>query len=486
MIHSSRQVKSPTSSSANNGGNKNNEREDTMMMYYMIAGNYLRPVGFINGTIVDQYDEVTPYSLRRSCGEIDVVLFCANNTAMMYDYTYVMEKGIASRNTTSLTVVAKNNSLINVFGEMFGGYTFQAPTRMVLNGSLNIAYWTSSGLAEEPAACNALVEVNDGVLNLIICDHKQIVLIYDTACNFCINIIQDEGEQMAQDGTDRTNKVGKLLSKIQKLTGKADQQHHTNVSSSTPGKIGKQHPMSTSDEKLNSSQTSQMERRSSPKVERSMSAQIISSLIKDKSRRTKSKVKIARKSKSSLMKRKVKKDKSKLKLSKSKFNIPKVRSKTRADIRRDETESKDRSLQDRRSVSNGSIKSDASLTEPNQPKDIGLNQLNRTRIKAELSQLVNDIRRSASKTKSREKNNQDDRLPKDVINMKEKLAKIIEGLHELLESIPSDKRKCLQQDLNDLHKYSGNLTPERFHDCKDQIATLSQKIATELNNYGGK
>lgn len=175
---------------------------------------------YYSGNIAIEEQNIVPYPLRRSGGEIQLVIYEPSNIMMMHDYNFVMERNIAPRNTSNITVIVREEATVTVYGEMFGGYTFQAPTMIEMNGVLNIAYWTSDGLAEEPLNCNTLIEVTVGQTSLYVCDHKQIVIMYNPETKYMINLLQEKGEQTSKDqgiesgGIGKSAEAAKILNRV--------------------------------------------------------------------------------------------------------------------------------------------------------------------------------------------------------------------------------------------------------------------------------
>lgn len=109
---------------------------------------------------------------------------------MSHDYNHVTEKGVAPVSSNHLSINILNDAKMAVFGELSGGYIFEAPTAIASTGHLYIAYWSRGELlAEEPLKCGAVVDIISGVAKLYVCDLKHFVIVYDNETKFTIGLL---------------------------------------------------------------------------------------------------------------------------------------------------------------------------------------------------------------------------------------------------------------------------------------------------------
>ncbi len=156
--------------------------------------------------MTQQLDEEKPYPLRRSSGRIQVVPYDPANESMAHDFDYVTEAGVAPANSSLLAINLVGEAKLAIFGELGGGYLFEAPSSVEFTGSLHIAFWTEDGLAEAALGVGAVIEVVTGTAKLFVCDLKHFVLMYDGASKYTVGLLTGEGVQASQ-AADVLNRI---------------------------------------------------------------------------------------------------------------------------------------------------------------------------------------------------------------------------------------------------------------------------------------
>lgn len=158
----------------------------------MIGNTIIRTMALFTGTVQDDLSAFRPYICRRSRGVIKWTPYDSQKEDMKADYDYIIEQGVACKQSRSIAIVAKEEAQVFVFGEVNGGFMFKADGILELVGRLYIGEMVDPalGLREQLIESNsAMIEINQGVAVLIICDMGDIVLLKDKESKWNMRLV---------------------------------------------------------------------------------------------------------------------------------------------------------------------------------------------------------------------------------------------------------------------------------------------------------
>nr|XP_027204555.1 serine/threonine-protein kinase PRP4 homolog [Dermatophagoides pteronyssinus] len=183
------------------------------ILYYMIGATIVRPMGIFSGQINRKYSEINQYVLRRSNGQLAWLPYQSSNPALKADYLYITEHATARSRLFNLLVIPENgpkNPEVFVYGEMFAGFSFEAPGSLELKGHIFMTH-----MYPEPNVCavedqlesDIIIEITAGTIIVFICDDKDIVILPGDDCKMRFSA---ENEQVL----DQFQKTQKPFSRV--------------------------------------------------------------------------------------------------------------------------------------------------------------------------------------------------------------------------------------------------------------------------------
>ncbi|KAH9527987.1 uncharacterized protein LOC124494759 [Dermatophagoides farinae] len=197
-----------------NSSSESVEDRSEFILYYMMGATFVRPMGIFTGKFDREYSEINQYILRRSNGQLTWLPYRSSNPALKADYLYVIEHASARSRLYNLLITpdGPNNPEIYVYGEMFAGFSFQAPGSLELKGHLFMTHMYPEPnvcAIEDPLESDIIIEITSGTLIVFICDDKDIVILPGDDCKMKFTA---ENEQVLEQFQKTQKPFSRILS----------------------------------------------------------------------------------------------------------------------------------------------------------------------------------------------------------------------------------------------------------------------------------
>lgn len=134
--------------------------------------------------------EINQYLARRSNGEISWIVYEENNLALNADFNYIIDDRSIVGDHRALVLVKGEDSFVFVYGEMYKGFSFGLSSTLELRGKFFLSIFDSQTVhREESIDSDCIIEVNQGLLAIFLCDNKHIVFVPDDNSSILLKVI---------------------------------------------------------------------------------------------------------------------------------------------------------------------------------------------------------------------------------------------------------------------------------------------------------